>query len=177
MGKSLLAALLWWRRKRSLSGWGMWLAHLGVVVLMVGIAMTSLYSSGKDVRMAAGQHYLLDGYDFHFVGVKESVGENYLAYRGTFEIRQGDKLVSQLLPEKRNYGGQSMPMTEAGIDGGLFRDLFVALGEPLDGGAWSLRIYHKPFIRWIWLGALLMALGGVLAALDGRYWRKTGGAE
>ncbi len=70
-----------------------------------------------------------------------------------------------------------MPMTEAGIDGGLFRDLFVALGEPLDGGAWSLRIYHKPFIRWIWLGALLMALGGVLAALDGRYWRKVGGAE
>ncbi len=89
VGKSLLAALLWWRRKRSLSGWGMWLAHLGVVVLMVGITMTSLYSSGKDVRMAAGQHYLLDGYDFHFVGIKESVGENYLAYRGTFDIHQG----------------------------------------------------------------------------------------
>lgn len=177
VGKSLLAALLWWQRKRSLSGWGMWLAHLGVVVLMVGITMTSLYSSGKDVRMAVGQHYLLDGYNFHFVGIKESVGENYLAYRGAFDIHQGDQLVSQLLPEKRNYGGQSMPMTEAGIDGGLFRDLFVALGEPLDGGAWSLRIYHKPFIRWIWLGALLMALGGVLAALDGRYWRKTGGVE
>jgi cytochrome c-type biogenesis protein CcmF len=84
--------------------------------------------------------------------------------------RDGDKLL-QLFPEKRNYQS-GMPMTEAGIDPGLFRDLFVALGEPLgDSGAWSLRIYHKPFVRWIWLGGLFMALGGLLAALDRRYFK------
>ncbi|WP_260292703.1 heme lyase CcmF/NrfE family subunit [Sedimenticola hydrogenitrophicus] len=153
------------------SGWGMMLAHLGVAVFVVGITLTSVYSEEKDVRLEPGQSYHLGGYDFHFQGVKQIQGPNYQAFRAEVDIYQGERKISHLSPEKRNYkGGQ--PMTEAGIDAGLFRDLFVALGEPLgDEGAWSVRLYHKPFVRWIWLGGLLMALGGLLAAADRRYYR------
>ncbi|WP_428605373.1 heme lyase CcmF/NrfE family subunit [Sedimenticola sp.] len=153
------------------SGWGMMLGHLGVAVFVVGVALTSLYSEEKDVRIEPDQTYSLGGYDFRFLGVKRSQGPNYQAFRGEVDIYLGDQKITHLSPEKRNYK-TGMPMTEAGIDAGLFRDLFVALGEPLgDQGAWSVRIYHKPFVRWIWLGGLLMALGGLLAATDRRYYR------
>jgi cytochrome c-type biogenesis protein CcmF len=103
--------------------------------------------------------------------VKQIQGPNYQAFRAEVDIYQGERKITHLSPEKRNYKS-GMPMTEAGIDAGLFRDLFVALGEPLgDEGAWSVRLYHKPFVRWIWLGGLLMALGGLLAAADRRYYR------
>jgi len=105
------------------------------------------------------------------MGVESHKGPNYTANRATIEVSRDAKLVSVLHPEKRDYGPRAMPMTEAGIDGGFTRDLFVALGEPLGGSAWSFRIYHKPFVRWIWLGGILMGLGGLIAAMDKRYRR------
>jgi len=152
-------------------GWGMIMGHLGVAVFVVGVTMTSLYSSEKDIRLDPGQSYQLGGYDFLFKGARDHQGPNYQASRGEVDISLDGELLVTMHPEKRNYRS-GMPMTEAGIDAGLFRDLFVALGEPLgDQGAWSLRIYHKPFVRWIWLGGLFMAIGGLLAASDRRYFQ------
>jgi cytochrome c-type biogenesis protein CcmF len=152
-------------------GWGMVFGHIGVAVFIVGITLTSIYSTEKDIRLDPGQTYEMGGYDFLFKGAKRVKGPNYIAHQGEVEVsREGSPLVS-LKPEKRNYQS-GMPMTEAGIDAGLTRDLFVALGEPLGNqGAWSLRIYHKPFIRWIWLGFILMSIGGILAASDRRYFQ------
>jgi cytochrome c-type biogenesis protein CcmF len=151
--------------------WGMVLGHLGIAVFVVGITLTSLYSSEKDIRLEVGQSYSMNDYAFTFEGAKFFSGPNYNGYRGQVAIAYEGSPLTTLHPEKRNYRS-GMPMTEAGIDAGLTRDLFVALGEPLGNeGAWSLRIYHKPFVRWIWLGGLLMALGGLLAASDRRYFR------
>jgi cytochrome c-type biogenesis protein CcmF len=151
--------------------WGMVLGHLGIAVFVVGITLTSLYSSEKDIRLEVGQSYSMSDYAFTFEGAKFFSGPNYNGYRGQVAIAYEGSPLTTLHPEKRNYRS-GMPMTEAGIDAGLTRDLFVALGEPLGNeGAWSLRIYHKPFVRWIWLGGLLMALGGLLAASDRRYFR------
>jgi cytochrome c-type biogenesis protein CcmF len=151
--------------------WGMVLGHLGIAVFVVGITLTSLYSSEKDIRLEVGQSYSMSDYAFTFEGAKFFSGPNYNGYRGQVSITEEGRPLTTLHPEKRNYRS-GMPMTEAGIDAGLTRDLFVALGEPLGNeGAWSLRIYHKPFVRWIWLGGLLMALGGLLAASDRRYFR------
>ena len=153
------------------AGWGMFFGHLGIAVFIVGVALTSIYSQEKDLRIEQEQSYHLGGYDFLFKGATRTAGPNYLADRGEVEVSRDGKHVSTLYPEKRDYRS-GMPMTEAGIDAGITRDLFVALGEPLGkDGAWSLRIYHKPFVRWVWLGGLFMALGGLLAASDKRYYR------
>jgi len=150
--------------------WGMSLGHIGVAVFIVGITLTSIYSTEKDLRLEPGQTYELGGYSFTFNGVKVTQGANYQANRGDIDVARNGKKIANMQPEKRVYLVQKMPMTEAAIDAGLTRDLFVALGEPLgDSGAWSVRIYHKPYIRWIWLGALIMAFGGILAASDRRY--------
>jgi cytochrome c-type biogenesis protein CcmF len=149
--------------------YGMICGHVGVAIFIVGITLTSIYSTEKDVRLDPGQEYKMGGYSFVFNGVIKVDGANYSASRGSVVVSRNGEHVTTMEPEKRNYQS-GMPMTEAGIDAGLTRDLFVALGEPLGGnGAWSLRIYHKPYIRWIWYGALIMALGGLLAALDRRY--------
>jgi len=150
--------------------WGMSLGHIGVAVFIVGITLTSIYSTEKDLRLEPGQSYELGGYTFTFNGVKVTRGANYEASRGDIDVKRQGKTIASMEPEKRTYLVQRMPMTEAAIDAGLTRDLFVALGEPLGSeGAWSVRIYHKPYVRWIWLGALIMALGGILAASDRRY--------
>jgi cytochrome c-type biogenesis protein CcmF len=109
------------------------------------------------------------GYDFLFEGVDRQAGPNYQANTGNFRVTKDDKEVAVLRPEKRVYLVQTKPMTEAAIDVGLTRDLYVSLGEPLEGGDWSLRVYYKPFVRWIWLGGIFMALGGLLAISDRRY--------
>lgn len=166
----LVGALNWLiRQARNLSIVGGALAHIGMGIAMIGITLTSLYSTGKDIRLAPQQRYELAGYEFEFKGVKEVRTPQYLAYEGHVTVYQDGQVITELYPQKRTYPVQTMPMTEAGIEAGLLRDLFVALGEPLEQNAWSLRIYHKPFIRWIWLGALLMALGGLVAMLDRRY--------
>jgi cytochrome c-type biogenesis protein CcmF len=150
--------------------YGMTLAHIGVGIFIVGITLTSLYSTEKDIRLAPGEGYEMNGYSFVFEGVEQYQGPNFTASQGTVKVLQDGKTVAVLKPQKRIYRVQTMPMTEAGIDAGLRRDLFVALGEPLGtDGAWSVRLYVKPYIRWIWLGALIMALGGLIAATDRRY--------
>ncbi len=157
--------------KLPLSSWGSVIAHIGMAMAIIGITLVSIYDTEKDVRLKAGQSYEMAGYKFSFEGVEKHKVENYMASRATIEITQGGKAVATIYPEKRNYGRDAMPMTEAGIDAGFTRDLFVALGEPLGKGFWSFRLRHKPFLRWIWLGGILMGLGGFLAALDKRYRR------
>ncbi|MDO9214542.1 MAG: heme lyase CcmF/NrfE family subunit [Methylococcales bacterium] len=150
--------------------YGMTIAHLGIAVFVIGITLTSVYSVEKDIRLAPEESVELSGYVFQFHNVKETEGVNYVAQQAFVTVSHNGEQVAQLEPQKRVYKVQTMPMTEAAIDAGLFRDLFVAIGEPLGkNGAWSLRIYYKSFIRWIWLGAIFMAVGGLCAACDRRY--------
>ena len=149
--------------------WGMVLGHIGLAVFVIGVSMTSTYSTEKDIRLAPGETYRMGDYSFEFKGVSSVPGPNYTAYEGDVIARYKDKEIAELRPQKRTYLVQKMPMTEAAIDAGLFRDLYVALGEDLGKNAWSLRIYHKPFVRWLWLGALIMAFGGLMSATDRRY--------
>ncbi|MGJ0431474.1 heme lyase CcmF/NrfE family subunit [Methylobacter sp.] len=161
-----------WQRLKSVPAgfYGMTLAHLGIAVFVVGITFTTVYSVERDVRMAPGETLDMSGYLFEFHGVRQSDGPNYRAEQAFVTVSHKGAQVAKLEPQKRVYRVQTMPMTEAAIDAGLFRDLFVAIGEPLGNeGAWSLRIYYKSFIRWIWLGAVFMAAGGLCAAFDRRY--------
>ena len=152
---------------------GMVIAHLGMGIFVIGVTMTNVYSVERDVRLAPGEQYQINGYQFVFDGTDIISGPNYQAVQGRFKIFRDDKMITWLFPEKRTYLVQKNPMTEAAIDPGFTRDLYVALGEPLDTAdgtqAWAIRIYYKPFIRWIWLGALIMAIGGLSGALDKRY--------
>ncbi|MDD5578228.1 MAG: heme lyase CcmF/NrfE family subunit [Methylobacter sp.] len=161
-----------WQRLASVPAgfYGMTIAHLGIAVFVTGITLTSVYSVEKDIRMAPSETLDMSGYIFQFHGVKQTQGPNYVAEQAFVTVSHEGEQVAKLEPQKRVYQVQKMPMTEAAIDAGLFRDLFVAIGEPLgDQGAWSLRIYYKSFIRWIWLGAIFMAVGGLCAACDKRY--------
>ena len=161
-----------WQRMLTIPAgfYGMTLAHLGIAVFVTGITLTSIYSVEKDVRMAPDETIDMSGYIFEFKGVTETTGPNYMAQQAFVTVSHEGKEVAKLEPQKRVYQVQTMPMTEAAIDAGLFKDLFVAIGEPLgDQGAWSLRIYYKAFSRWIWLGAVFMAAGGLCAAFDRRY--------
>ena len=151
------------------SYWGMQLAHFGLVVCALGVVLTSQQSDERDLRLAPGESLQLGGYSFVFDGAKHFEGPNFTSDKGTIRVFDGDEQVATLHPEKRLYTVQQMPMTEAGIDAGFTRDLYVALGEPLEDGAWAVRVHIKPFVRWIWLGALLMSLGGVLSVSDKRY--------
>ena len=132
----------------------------------------SLFEEERVVRLAPGESAVVAGYEFRFDGVRDAAGPNYRALRAVIEVTRGGRPVARLEPEKRTYASQPQPMTEAAIDPGFTRDLYAALGEPLGGGAWSVRLHYKPFVRWIWLGALLMAVGGGLAAADRRYRRQ-----
>jgi cytochrome c-type biogenesis protein CcmF len=156
--------------------YGMLLAHLGVAVFITGVTLVKGYETEKDVRMQPGDSVGVGGYTFQLDGLRQVQGPNYEATRGTITVSKGGKKVHTMFPEKRFYQVQQMPMTEAAIDTGLTRDLYVSLGERVDGGAWVVRIYHKPFVDWIWGGAFLMALGGILAISDKRY-RLARGAE
>ena len=158
--------------------YGMTFAHMGVAMFVVGITLTSLYSTEKDIRLVRGESYAIGEYEFIFDGVQSAVGPNYKAAEGWFTVLQNGEQLTQLHSQKRVYNAGGMPMTEAGIDAGFWRDLYVSLGEDLNGqGAWSVRLYHKPFIRWIWLGALIMAFGGLLAATDKRYRKSVKAAQ
>ncbi|UCJ15170.1 heme lyase CcmF/NrfE family subunit [Pseudomonas sp. MM211] len=154
------------------SYWGMQLAHLGLAVCALGVILTSLGSFERDMRMAPGDAVELGGYRFVFEGAAHHEGPNFISDRGTVRVFEGERQIALLHPEKRLYTVQQSVMTEAGIDAGLTRDLFVALGEPLEQGAWAVRVHIKPFVRWIWLGALMMGFGGFLAAADKRYRMK-----
>ncbi|PXW93377.1 cytochrome c-type biogenesis protein CcmF [Sphaerotilus hippei] len=154
---------------------GMVIAHLGVAVFVVGVAMVKGYGIERDVRMAPGESHLLDGCPLRLEGVSPEQGPNYSALVGRFERRCPGEAPLQLRAEKRAYVGSAMPMTESAIDWGLSRDLYVALGEPLGSGtaaAWSVRVQVKPFMRWVWLGVLLMAVGATLAGVARRLRRR-----
>jgi cytochrome c-type biogenesis protein CcmF len=148
---------------------GMTLAHLGVAVFTLGVAFSGAYSSDKDVALGPGDSYTLSGYQFRFNGMREMNGPNYVARQASVTVSRDGRKIADLRPQKRIYEARGMPMTEAAVDVGLFRDLYVALGESVGDGRWSLRLYYKPFVRWIWTGALIMALGGGVAASDRRY--------
>ncbi|GAB3027955.1 heme lyase CcmF/NrfE family subunit [Bowmanella dokdonensis] len=153
----------------TVSHWGMVMGHLGFAAMILGVAMVTSYSQERDVRMAAGETLNLNGYEFVFLGVEELQGPNYEGHVAKLDVLRKGKKISHLEAEKRFYPVQRSMMTEAAVDVGLTRDLYVALGEQLNNGDWALRIYVKPFVRWIWGGAILMALGGVLSICDKRY--------
>ena len=156
-------------RKLSRSHWGMVLAHLGVAMTVWGIAFSQNYSVERDVRMSVGDTVQIADYDFTFKGISDANGPNYIGGKAQIDITYHGKPEATLFAEKRLYTVSKMPMTEAAIDWGFTRDLYVALGEKLENNAWALRLYYKPFIRWIWLGGLFMALGGLLCMFDRRY--------
>ncbi len=151
------------------SWWGMVIAHLGIAVFTLGVTVVKGFESEIAVRMQAGDVAHLGGFDFRFEGVSEIVGPNYSANRGLIRVTKNGVERTVLAPEKRIYTVQNMPMTEAGISPGVIHDLYASLGEPLGGGAWSVRLYHKPMVEWIWFGCLMMAFGGLLALTDKRY--------
>ncbi len=151
---------------------GMQVAHLGIAVFVIGVTMVGAYQEEKDVRMLAGESVSVGGYDIQLKSVSAVPGPNYKAMQGTFLLSRNGKLEATMYPEKRSYFSSTMPMTEAAIDAGLTRDVYVSLGEELEDKAWAVRVYYKPFVDWIWGGCLLMALGGVLAMSDKRYRMK-----
>ncbi|MDK1225874.1 heme lyase CcmF/NrfE family subunit [Cronobacter turicensis] len=155
--------------KLSRSQWGMTLGHVGLAVTVTGIAFSQNYSVERDVRMTAGDSVDIHHYRFVFREVRDAQGPNWRGAVGIIDVLRDGKPEATLRAEKRAYNSNRVVMTEAAIDGGLTRDLYAALGEALDDGSWAVRLYYKPFVRWIWYGGLLMALGGLLCMLDPRY--------
>ena len=159
------------QRLASLPGsyWGMLLAHAGIGVFVIGVTMVKGMEVSQDVSMQAGDVSSVGGYAFRFMALQPVAGPNYSAISGTFEVTRAGLPVATMMPQKRQFASGGMPMTEAAIDRGLTRDLYVALGEQVKPGTWIVRIQHKPFVAWIWGGSLLIALGGLMATLDRRY--------
>ncbi len=151
------------------SYWGMLLAHAGIGVFVVGVTLVKGLESSADVRLRVGETASVGGHAFRFAGLNKLRGPNYVSQQGDFEVFIDGRYVGSLQPEKRVFSVQNMPMTEAAIDRGFTRDLYIALGEQVDASTWTVRIQHKPFVGWIWAGCLIMAAGGGLAALDRRY--------
>lgn len=162
--KSVSAGL----KRLSASYYGMLLAHIGVAITVLGVCIDSHYRDERDLRLTAGQSYQVGEYEFKFLGVKDVSGPNYQAAVGEFSVKDGEQWLP-ITAEKRQYFSGGNSMTEAGIDAGLFRDLYVALGESLEGGAWAVRVQVKPYVRWIWLGGLFMVIGSALTLIDKRY--------
>jgi len=153
------------------SYWGMQTAHIGVLVVAIGVAVTSGTSIEKDVALAQGDKLHVQGYDFEIASFREVKGSNFDATEAEVLVSKDGKAVTTLRPQKRTYIVSMMPMPEAAIDAKLSRVIYVALGEPINDGSneWAVRIYVKPLVRWLWFGAIIMALGALLAMLDRRY--------
>ena len=177
--KTRNAKSLWQGLQRlSPSYYGMQLAHIGFAVTVLGVCLTSHYSVERDVKLSPGESYELSGLRFEFAGLRNVTGPNYHAQEGEFRVWEGGQSYP-LSPQKRQYHQSSMGsvMTEAAISSGLFRHVYIALGEPLDGDAWAVRLYYKPFVGWIWYGAILMAAGAFTTVMDRRYRRVKKGTE
>ena len=164
-------------RKLPRSYYGMQTAHLGMAVLAVGIAMVSAFNEQRDLRMAPGDTQQVGNYTFVFEGTQHVEGPNFTSDKATLRVFYKDEPYTVMYPEKRLYTARGNVMTEAALDPGLFRDLYVALGEELGGGAWAIRLQFKPYVRWLWLGGLMMMFGGFLAASDPRYRKQARRAE
>lgn len=158
--------------KLGYSHWAMSIGHAGFAVMIIGITMTQNYSIERDVKLWVGESITFEDYDFHFDAVQDLQGQNYTGSVGVFTVSSDGELVSTMRAEKRIYTVQRMPMTEAAINAGVTRDLYIAMGEVLPDGAWAVRIYYKPFIRWIWFGPVMMGFAGILMMMDRRYRRK-----
>ena len=159
-------------RKLSLSYWGMVLGHVGIAVTIVGVAVVSNYNIERNVRMSPGTTVEVAGYQFTMTELTNRRGPNFLADTSIIQVQRGDERRSFVMrPEKRLYLATGMPMTQVALRPGLFRDLYVAMGEDLGDGSYAMRVQYKPFVRWLWLGGLLMAFGGILAVADKRYRR------
>ncbi|MFZ0060695.1 MAG: heme lyase CcmF/NrfE family subunit [Pyrinomonadaceae bacterium] len=156
-------------RMQSRSYYGMQLAHVGVAVFILGVTVVTAYQAEQDVKMSTGDMVSVGGYDFRLKGIREVPGPNYRAVRAEIDISKNGNVMRTMYPEKRSYLASGNAMTETAIDTGIFRDLYISLGEPVGNTAWSVRVHYKPFVSWIWGGALLMALGGGLAVSDRRY--------
>ena len=164
-----------WQGLRRLppSYWGMFIAHLGFAMAVVGVVATSHYSVERDLKMQPGQVETLTGYQFTFDEVGPVRGPNFVADEARFTVTRNGELVAKLAPQKRRYLASGQIMTEASIDPGLWRDLYVAMGEPVgENGAWAIRLHYKPMVRWMWLGGIFMGFGGILTILDRRYRRQ-----
>jgi cytochrome c-type biogenesis protein CcmF len=148
---------------------GMTFAHVGIAVFLIGALLTEGLSQQRELALAPGQTVTLGQHAFRFMGVTRMAGPNYIADHGDVQVSRAGVALPDMHPEKRTYASGGQVMTEAAIAPGVGRDLYVALGEPLGGGSWALRVHVKPFVRWIWLGAVLMALGGFIAATDRRF--------
>ncbi len=164
-----------WQRLRSAGGrltlemWGMTLAHLGIAVFLIGALLVEGLNLQRELAVKAGDTVTLGDYSFRFDGITAQDGPNYHADRGTVQVLEDGRVTATLHPEKRRYRAGGQVMTESGIARGVFADAYVAIGESLGGDAWALRVHVKPFVRWIWAGALLMALGAVVTAFDKRF--------
>jgi cytochrome c-type biogenesis protein CcmF len=179
--KATAGASVWEKlRANSASYYGMHIAHIGIAVFVIGVTLVRGYETERDVRMAIGDAVTERGYTFKFVSIGDMPGPNYSSVKGRFEVSRDGKVVEVLHAEKRTYFASGQTMTEAAIDSGFTRDLYVSLGEPVENatdGAWGVRIYVKPFIDWIWAGCILMALGGAFAIGDKRYRLKRSKVE
>lgn len=153
------------------SYWGMVLGHIGAAITVVGMAMVSNYTLERDVRLVPGGSAVAGDYRFEMIEVKHVDGPNWTADQAEIRVYLDDKLEAVMYPQKRRYIARNQVMTEAAIDWGIFRDIYVAMGEPLEGDAWAMRVQHKPYVRWLWIGGVVMTLGGLLAAVDKRYRR------
>ncbi|MEN0037741.1 MAG: heme lyase CcmF/NrfE family subunit [Cellvibrio sp.] len=156
-------------RKLSLSYFAMVVAHAGIAVTTVGIGLTSIYTEQRDIRMEVGQKVTVVEYDFILNKLSHIDGPNYTAEEALITVMKDGKFLREMKPQKRRYLASGSTMTEVALDVGFFRDLYVAMGEPLTETAWAMRVHLKPFVRWIWLGALMMGFGAVLAVADKRY--------
>lgn len=160
-------------KRLGLSYWAMVLGHVGLAFVIAGVTLTSAYSVERDVSMKPGDKVALNEYQYRFDGVKSIRGANYSGHAGVVTVLKNDKQVTVLHAEKRRYDIGMQFMTEAAVDAGFTRDLYLALGEQLSQGAWSLRIYHKPYVRWMWLGGILISIAGFLVLGDKRYRQKS----
>jgi cytochrome c-type biogenesis protein CcmF len=154
------------------SYWGMVIAHIGLAACALGVGMSSSYDEQRDLRMMPGDAVKISDYEFRFGGVNRVDNANFVAFRGEVSVTEKTGMTINLFPEKRNYKAGGQVMTEAAIDASLARDLYVSLGEPLQGEAWAVRLQIKPLVRFIWLGSVLIGFGGLLAAFDKRYRRR-----
>lgn len=170
-----------WEASRTKKGWlgisrsrlGMFFGHIGAALIVLGVTMVSNYGEERDLRMQINQPVEVKGYQFTLTELTHREGPNYIADRGIVEVRNPNgKLINTLTPEKRLYTVRGMPMTQVAIEWGFLKDIYVAMGEELTADAWAMRVHYKPFVRWLWLGALIAALGGVLAITDRRYSSK-----
>jgi len=163
-------------KKLAPSYWGMQLGHMGMAVTIIGVCLTTQYNVEKDLRINVGETVEASGYTFTFHGTRHVDGPNYQSEVGDFSVTS-DSHSFELYPEKRQFLASGQMMTEAAIDGGLWRDVYIAMGEPLGNDAWAVRVHYKPFVRWIWLGSILIALGAVVAVFDKRYRLKKNAKE